>query len=92
MPSGDTPQRHSHYTIPYHTQLQRERERERERERDVAVRECQALKAQLAEEMRGREEDKDQIEELKDRVANLRVQAQGKMVGVHNAECVCVVS
>ena len=51
-------------------------------ERDVAVRENERLKAELAEERRGREEDRDEIEELRDRVANLRVQATSKMVSV----------
>ena len=51
-----------------------------ERERDEAWRESGRLKAQLEEERRGREEERDEIEELKDRAANLRIQAQSKMV------------
>ena len=49
-------------------------------ERDAMVREGEHLKAELEEERRGREKDRDEIEELHDRVANLRVQAQSKMV------------
>lgn len=43
-------------------------------------REIKRLKGELEEERRGREEDKDEIEELRDRTANLKVQAQTKMV------------
>jgi hypothetical protein len=61
------------------TNSRTEQEKQLKQERDVAVRENERLKAELAEERRGREEDRDEIEELRDRVANLRVQATSKM-------------
>ena len=51
-----------------------------QRERDALVRERDALKAELAETARARERDQDEIAELQDRVGNLRVQAQSKLV------------
>ena len=38
------------------------------------------LKAELQEAKRQREEDQDELEELKDRAANFKVQAQSKEV------------
>ena len=51
-------------------------------ERDAAMRENERLKAELVEERSGREGDRDEIEEMRDRVANLRVQATSKIVSV----------
>lgn len=44
------------------------------------VQENIALKAELAELRREREKDQDEISELQDRIGNLKVQAQSKLV------------